>query len=269
DLDIPLGGGERPHVVVDFASSNAALWISQANLSLEQASGRFRYDTQRGFSGSDIQAQTLGRTVRGKATATGSSEHPATRIEAYGDVTLKALLAWLGVERALPASAGLPYQLRLDIGGESSRLQHDSSLLGAALELPAPFGKPANQRRDTSLRMTLRDEPRRYMIQHGDLAALTFHAPAGDWLNGGGELVLGGGAANVRAGTGLHVRGRLPELDLDAWQTLLMAHGEASEGQSAAELLKRAQLDVARFKGFGQDIQGLGIDLRRVDESWS
>src|SRR5690606_28885688 len=90
DLDIPLGGGgERPHVVVDFASANAALWIPQANLGLEQVGGRFRYDTARGFSASDIQARALGRTVRGKATATGRPEHPATRIEAYGDVTLK------------------------------------------------------------------------------------------------------------------------------------------------------------------------------------
>jgi len=269
DLDIPLGGGERPHVVVDFASTNAALWIPQANLGLEQVGGRFRYDTARGFSASDIQARALGRTVRGKATATGRPEHPATRIEAYGEVTLKALLAWLGSERSLPASGELPYQLRLDIGGESSQLQIDSSLLGATLKLPAPFGKPAGQRRDTSFRMTLGDEPRRYMIKHGDLAALTFQAPAGDWRNGGGELVLGGGAANLRGGAGLYVRGRVPELDLDAWQTLLAGHGEAGEGQSAASLLKRAQLDIARFKGFGQEIENLGIDLRRAGNAWS
>lgn len=268
DLDIPLGEGERPHVVVDFASSNAALWIPQANLGLEQVGGSFRYDTEKGFSASDIQARALGRTVRGKATAIGRPDHPATRIEAYGNVTLKALLAWLGMERSLPASGELPYQLRLDIG-ESSQLQIDSSLLGATLELPAPFGKPAEQRRDTSIRMTLGDEPRRYMVKHGDLAALTFQAPAGDWQQGGGELVLGGGAANARNGAGLYVRGRLPELDLNAWQAVLDEHGEASEGQSAVSLLKRAQLDVARFRGFGQEIEGLGIDLRRAGNSWS
>ena len=111
--------------------------------------------------------------------------------------------------------------------------------------------------------------PRRYMIKHGDLAALTFQAPAGDWRNGGGELVLGGGAANLRAGAGLYVRGRVPELDLDAWQTLLAGHGEAGEGQPAASLLKRAQLDIARFKGFGQEIENLGIDLRRAGNAWS
>src|SRR5690606_3506020 len=132
-----------------------------------------------------------------------------------------------------------------------------------------PLGEAAGQRRDPRLRMTLGDEPRRYMIKHGDLAALTFQAPAGDWRNGGGELVLGGGAANLRAGAGLYVRGRMPELDLDAWQTLLAGHGEGGEGQSAASLLKRAQLDIARFKGFGQEIENLGIDLRRAGNAWS
>src|SRR5690606_34490947 len=127
--------------------------------------------TESGFSASDIQARVLGRTVRGKATAIGRPDHPASRIEAYGNVTLKALLAWLGMERSLPASGELPYQLRLDIDGESSQLQIDSSLLGATLELPAPFGKPAEQRRDTSIRMSLGAEPRRYMVKHGDLAA--------------------------------------------------------------------------------------------------
>lgn len=269
NLDIPLGEGGRPRVVVDFASANAALWIPQANLRLEQAGGSFRYDTQRGFSASDIQAQVLGRTVRGKAAATGRPDHPASRIEAYGSVTIKDLLAWLGVEQPIPASGELPYQLRLDIDGEVSQLQIDSSLLGAALALPPPFGKPAEQRRDTSLRMSLGDEPRRYMLKHGELAALSFQVPAGDWTQGGGELVLGGGAANARSGAGLYVRGRLPELDLNAWQAALQQHGGADEGQSAVALLRRAQLEVARFKGVGQEIERLGIDLQRISNAWS
>lgn len=269
NLDIPLGGGDKPRVVVDLVSSDAALWIPQANLVLDQAGGSFRYDTQSGFSSSDIQARVLGRTVRGKATALGRPDQPASRIEAYGSVTLQALFAWLGMERSVPASGELPYQLRLDIGGQSSQLQIDSSLLGATLELPAPFGKPAEQRRDTSLRMNLGDEPRRYTVKHGDLAALSFHVAGGDWLQGGGELVLGGGAANARSGAGLYVRGRLPELDLNAWQAALSQHGEAAEGQSAAGLLKRAQLDIEHFKGLGQEINGLGVDLQRVNEAWS
>jgi len=269
NLDIPLDGGGKPRVVVDISTSNAKLWIPQANLSLDQAGGSFRYDTQSGFSAKDIQARALGQTVRGKAAAIGRPDHPATRIEAYGGVTLKALFAWLGMERSVPAAGELPYQLRLDIGGKASQLQIDSSLLGVALELPAPFGKRAELRRDTSLRMSLDDGPRRYTVKHGDLAALNFQVPDGDWLRGGGELVLGGGPANARNGAGLYIRGRLSELDLNAWQATLNQYGEVAKGQSATALFKRAQIDVGHFRGFGQQIDGLGIDLRRVSDAWS
>lgn len=270
DLDIPLGDGDRPRVVVDFASSNASVWIPQANLGLEQVGGRFRYDTERGLSASDIQAQALGQAVRGKATAVGKPGRAASRIEAYGSTSVPALLDWLGMEHNVPISGELPYQMRLDIDGQASQLQLDSSLLGAAIDLPKPFGKPAAQRRDTSVRISLGDEPRRYTVKHGDLAALTFHVPDGDWMKGGGELVLGGGAANVRAGEGLYVRGRLPEFDLSAWQTALQGHGAGESGNGAAEaLFKRAELDIAKFSGFGQNIEGLGVVLRRGADFWS
>ena len=270
DLDIPLGSGDPPRAVVDFASRDASLWIPQANLGLEQLSGRFRYDTERGLSASDIQARALGQAVRGKASAVGKSGRAASRIEAYGSTTVPALLGWLGMERPVPVSGELPYQLRLDIDGPASQLQLDSSLLGAAIDLPKPFAKPAAQRRDTSVRISLGDGPRRYTVQHGDLAALAFQVPDGDWLKGGGELVLGGGAANLRAGEGLYVRGRLSEFDLSAWQAALDGHGDGGSESGVAEaLLRRAELDVAQFSGFGQNISGLGVVLRRGADFWS
>ena len=79
DLQIPLGKG-TPRVVVDFASSDAALQIKEPALAFERLSGRFRYDTACGLSADEIQARLFGRAVNGKAVATGSVGKPASRI---------------------------------------------------------------------------------------------------------------------------------------------------------------------------------------------
>ncbi|WP_436785079.1 YhdP family protein [Stutzerimonas frequens] len=267
DLQIPLGKG-TPRVIVDFASDDARLKIPEPALTFEQLSGKFRYDTARGLGAEAIQARLFGSSVKGKAVATGAPGKPASRLEAQGTVGLQRLVEWLAIGQSLPASGELPYQLRLDLAGEDSQLQIDSSLQGLRIDLPAPFGKSAGERRDTSLRMSLQGAERHYGVQHGALAALAFAAPPGAWAQGRGELRLGPGAANLPARAGLYVRGRLPELDLKAWQAVLEQHGKADAQQTTGSLLRRAQVDIGRFDGFGARIDDLGLDLRRLSDAW-
>lgn len=267
DLQIPLGKG-TPRVIVDFASDDARLKIPEPALAFEQLSGKFRYDTARGLSAEAIQARLFGSPVKGKALATGAPGKPASRLEAQGTVGLQRLVEWLAMGQSLPASGELPYQLRLELAGEESQLQIDSSLQGLRIDLPAPFGKAAGERRDTSLRMSLQGAERHYSVQHGVLAALAFAAPPGAWAQGRGELRLGPGAANLPARAGLYVRGRLPELDLKAWQAVLEQHGKADAQQTTGSLLRRAQVDIGRFDGFGTRIDDLGLDLRRLSDAW-
>ncbi|MEC7474646.1 MAG: YhdP family protein [Pseudomonadota bacterium] len=267
DLQIPLGKG-TPRVIVDFASDDAKLKIPEPELAFEQLSGNFRYDTARGLSAEAIQARLFGAPVKGKAVATGAPGKPASRLEAQGTVGLQRLVEWLAIGQSLPASGELPYQLRLDLAGEDSQLQIDSSLQGLRIDLPAPFGKSAGERRDTSLRMSLQGAERHYGVQHGTLAALAFAAPPGAWAQGRGELRLGPGAANLPARAGLYVRGRLPELDLKAWQAVLEQHGKADAQQTTGSLLRRAQVEIGRFDGFGTRIVDLGLDLRRLSDAW-
>lgn len=267
DLQIPLGKG-TPRVAVDFSSDGASLRIPEPLLDLEGLSGKFRYDTARGLSAEDIQGRLFGRPVRGKAVATGSAGKPASRIEARGAVGLKRLVEWLEVEQPLPASGELPYQLRLDLAGENSQLQIDSSLQGLRIDLPAPFGKAARVRRDTTLRMSLQGTERRYGVRHGELAALAFAAPPGAMAQGRGELRLGGGAANLPGRAGLYVKGRLPELDWKAWQAVLDRYGSGDPQQATGSLLRQVQVDIDRFNGFGTRVADLGVNLQRITGAW-
>lgn len=268
-LDIPLGGGGRPHVTANFSSTDASLSITQAKLQLDALAGEFRYDSERGFSAKTFHGRTLGRQVQGKAFATGEPGKPSTRIEASGTVAVQQLLDWGGIEQPLPVSGELPLRLNLFLASEGSELQVDSSLLGAVLALPAPFGKTAGQRRDTTLRMTFGGERQQYTLRHDNLAALTFVAPGSNWAEGGGELVLGGAAANLRTDRGLHVRGSVPQLNLGEWQALLDTYGDTSENRAGVSMLRSVQLDIGAFEGFGTQIDNLGVELQATASGWS
>ncbi|MEX5591117.1 hypothetical protein, partial [Pseudomonas urmiensis] len=78
-----------------------------------------------------------------------------TRIVANGQITVKRLTDWLNVTQPLPVSGDLPYQLQLILDSKDSPLVINSTLKGVAIDLPAPFGKTAEQERPSEFRMTL------------------------------------------------------------------------------------------------------------------
>lgn len=268
NLDIPLAKGELPKATVDFNSTKASLYIAQIDLGFEGLAGTFRYDTERGLSAEAISARTLGTSIRGRASATGSPGKPATRIEASGTVDVEQLKIWQKIERSLPVSGQLPVQLSLVLGADDIRLQVDSSLLGTELDMPAPYGKPASDRRDTTFRMDLGGDRQRYTVRHSGLAALTFAGPAGNLAAGGGELVLGGGAANLRSVPGLEVRGSVPRIDINEWQAWLTKYRQSSEGAEATSFLRRVRLDVGTVEALDTTVERLAIDLQRLPAAW-
>ncbi|MEX6502399.1 YhdP family protein [Pseudomonas zhanjiangensis] len=266
-LELPLHKGLAPQVVVDFATEGARLSLSNPQLELTQLQGAFRYDTGKGLSAPDIRARALGHAVRGKALAEGERGRVLTRIEARGEVPLANLAAWLGVARPLPLSGNLPYRLRLSLDGVDSQLRVDSSLLGLAVELPAPFGKSADEERYTDWRMSLGGVERRYWLDYGDLASLAFAASVGQFGEGRGELRLDDGPAALPTTKGLRLRGRVAELDWSAWQAALQPYAELPR-TDAQQLFKDAQLHIDRFHGFGFDLDDLAVRLERVAQGW-
>ena len=193
-----------------------------------------------------------------------------TRLLLNGQVAVKSLSDWLGAgQRPLPVSGRLPFQLNLLLDGKDSQLQIDSDLKGAVVDLPAPFGKTAAQARPTQWRMTLDGAERRYWARYDGLASLAYAAPADKPLNGRGALRLGGDPALLPSAQGLRVRGRLAELDWDAWQATLKRYGNGDQAaSSAAGLLRGADLRIDSFKGFGQELKNLTVDLARQERAW-
>ncbi|HAQ88371.1 MAG TPA: TIGR02099 family protein, partial [Pseudomonas sp.] len=266
-LGIPLAKGGQPQVDAEFSTANASLFIAQANLQVDALRGDFRYESERGFSAKTFSGQTLGSAIKGRATATGAPGTPSTRIEAAGTVGVSPLLAWRKIEQPVPVSGQLPVRLSLFLSSADNHLQVDSSLLGTSLALPEPFGKLAGDRRDTTLRMTFGGERQRYTLRYDALAALTFVAPGENWRDGGGELVLGGAAANLRTDQGFYVRGSVPRFDLSEWQALSDQYAGAATNPDSS-MLRRAQLQIGVFSGFGTEVDDLRVDVRRRSAGW-
>lgn len=267
NLDIPLHKGEAPVVVVDFAADDAQLKIPEPLLQFAHLKGAFRYDTRTGLSAPDIRAQVLGHAVRAKALAEGRGGKARSRIEANGQIALNQLTGWLGLQQSLPLSGRIPYYLNLTLDGPDSQLRVNSSLKGLKVDLPAPFGKLADEERASTWRMSLGGAERRYWFDYAKVASLSFAASPGQFNQGRGELRLADGPARLPVNRGLQVRGRLSELDWSQWQAALKPYMKAA-GAEPLQLFKDAQVRLARFNGFGVSLNDIEVGLARGSANW-
>jgi uncharacterized protein (TIGR02099 family) len=268
DLDIPLEHGEEPKVVVDFNTDKARLKISDPELELTQLKGDFRFDSAKGLSGKAISGRAFDQPIKAQIFAEGKSGKLSTRVVASGQVGVKKLTDWLKFNQPIPVSGMLPYQLQLTLDDADSQLRVSSSLKGATIDLPAPFGLAANESRDAVFRMTLQGAERRYWFDYGDLANLTFAAPNGKFEDGRGELFLGYGDPVLPVTKGLRIRGVLSELDVAPWQALAERYAGKDPGGSAKQLLNSADFKVNKLIAFGTQLDQVRLQMKRSGAAW-
>ncbi|WP_347927986.1 YhdP family protein [Pseudomonas helvetica] len=268
-LDIPLAKGEEPKIVVDFKTAKSRLKLTDPVLELTQLKGDFRFDSAKGLSGQNITAQAFERPISAQIYADGSPGKFNTRVTASGQVAVKKLTDWLNITQPLPVSGTIPYQLQLNLDGPDSRLMVSSSLKGVVVDLPAPFGMPAAQGRDTVFRMTLQGPERRYWLDYGDLADFTYAAPSGNFADGRGELFLGNGNALLPGDKGLRIRGVLSELDVEPWKALIDRYAGKDPGGNAKQLLSGADFKVDKLTGFGTTLDQARLQLDRKPTAWA
>lgn len=269
-LDIPLArAGGEVGAVVDFATEGARLQLPQPELEVQQLKGAFRYDTAHGLSAPDVRGRAFDRPLRGLIRAQGQAGKPLTQLDIRGSIAVTRLASWLGAQPAqVPASGELPYRLWLDLQGDSPRLRVSSDLRGMRIDLPAPLGKPADEARSASWRMSLSGAERRYELNYAGLASLAFAAPVGQLVGGRGELRLGGEAAQLPRELGLHIRGRLSEFDWLAWQAAQARYSDPSQREGLGGLLQSLELQVDRFGVGSLSLEQLKVGLRRTGQSW-
>lgn len=267
-LDVPLAHGERPKVLVDFATADARLKVTPPSLDLTRLKGDFSFDFDKGLSGKNISLQVFGKPVTAQITAEGQPGQMQTRISASGQASLKSLTDWLQFRQTLPASGDLPYQLQVNLGSRDNSLNVSSSLKGLTIDLPAPFGKAAAETRDSRFSMNLQGPERRFDAAYADLARFAYAAPADKLGQGRGELLLGAGQAQLPAAQGLRVKGRLESLDLGPWQEQAARFASDDPGGNARQNLQSVDLSIGQLKAFGMNLNQAVVRLTRGGPAW-
>ncbi|MQG93869.1 YhdP family protein [Pseudomonas sp. MN1F] len=268
ELDVPLAHGERPKVLVDFATADARLKVAPPSLDLTRLKGDFNFDFDKGLSGKNISLQVFGKPVTAQISAQGQPGQMQTRINASGQASLKSLTDWLQFKQTLPATGDLPYQLQINLGSRDNSLNVSSSLKGLTIDLPVPFGKAAADTRDSRFSMNLQGPERRFDAAYADLARFAYAAPADKLGQGRGELLLGAGQAQLPAAQGLRVKGRLESLDLAPWQEQAARFAGDDPGGNARQNLQSVDLSIGQLKAFGMSLNQAVVRLTRGGPAW-
>ncbi|WP_175651077.1 YhdP family protein [Pseudomonas sp. Marseille-P9899] len=268
-LDIPLTHDVAPKVVVDFRTDKARLKLAEPALELTQLKGDFRFDLDAGLSGKNITGKAFDKPITAQIFAEGKPGQLQTRITAKGQIALKSLTDWLKFSQPLPLSGELPYQLQVSLGSRDNLLSVDSNLKGLTIDLPAPFGKAANDTRDSQFRMTLQGPEQRFDATYTDLANMVYAAPAGKLDQGRGELALGAGNSQLPTAQGLRIKGTVSEVDVEAWQKQLASLAGDDPGTSARQFLRGVDLSIGKLKVYSFDLNQAVVRLDRNSDNWA
>ena len=183
----------------------------------------------------------------------------------YGDL-LAGQTAWQGT-LLLPAAAGaqsLPPKITVA-----------SNLSGVALRFPEPFAKPPGEPTNLELNLTF---PMGALAMDGYVGAtrrfvIDFDATQTEerpFAFRRAALEFGGELAEFRADRGITLNGSLPKLSVDEWLALSRSGDQGGVDARAnwSGAFAGADLNVAEFSVFGQQLGSTRVAARRRTDDW-
>lgn len=270
-LRIPLATGHAD-VSVRADVQNAEVVLPEQRLTFSALSGSVGFDSRSGLVGS-LKTSLWGRPA--KLALRGDSRGGnwwRQHVEVDAEAEAGALGRWLETDLSAQLRGMTPVRVALDIPVASSGLSElrvSSTLAGMRLQLPEPFAKTAAEV------MPLSYQGKIGAGEHLARATLGPDIQAGmGWRDGRLQRVL------LRAGVpgvawpeqpGFFVEARVPELDLNAWQSLLRASGNGGTARKPAAALpplRQVQVQSERLLVGDQVFAMSRLRVQRNDELW-
>lgn len=261
DLDIPLGSGEEQpldaHQQVDVDLQAPLFELQNLNLSLNELSGQISYSSTTGIASTDLKGTFFGEPLAVLLASDKTKGANKTLIDLQGNVDSQQLAYWSKRPEALFLEGVLPYQARIELNHRSRQpkvqelspeAQGDglgsakqfaeeafatvtlkSNLQGVAIDLPAPYGKKANQARPFEFRMWLQEAQSQIQVDYNrDVQALLRieRGRNNQLLNANIALA---GEAHLGDKAQFLVSGFLPAIDLDAWKAVQIRYNNYAQ----------------------------------------
>jgi uncharacterized protein (TIGR02099 family) len=154
-----------------------------------------------------------------------------------------------------------------------ARITVDSNLSGVALRFPEPFAKAPGDPTNLEVEMTFPEqgmEMRGYVgparrfaldfdVDPDNEHRFRFHRAA---------LQFGGALPEFRAERGVTLDGSLPQLRVDDWMALSDGISSVPRGSQWSNAFSGAELEVADFFAFGQQLGRTKVTARRRTDDW-
>jgi uncharacterized protein (TIGR02099 family) len=258
DVAIPLvQGAQGAAQAVDIELLAPQFVMANLNVNARDLNGRIRYNQSAGLSSENLHAQLFDEPVDIFLTTKNLANKSQTRVDIKGDVDAGALARWSHRPEVLFLKGKIPYLAQVQLNHHTKALTPSkdattgatieaqepfavvtvkSGLAGVAVNLPAPYGKPANAERDLAFVMSLYDQSSLVDISYNNaVQALFALEPQTNTLR---NAAVGlNSSAHLNLKPQFYVSGTLPNVDLALWQKVLQ-HYLAFEQQLAPRDLK-------------------------------
>ncbi|HSC66317.1 MAG TPA: AsmA-like C-terminal region-containing protein [Cellvibrio sp.] len=253
DLDVPIGTGEekpadaRQQVDVDLQVPHFEL--QNLNLNLDNLSGHISYNSATGISSDTLNADFFDAPVEIKLGTRKLDDYSKTLIDVSGSVDAQRIAYWSKRPETLFLRGKLPYKASVELNhrpqaaknlvelgpeevsnsGQTAAEFADkafaavtitSDLRNVAVDLPAPYGKPAEGERPVVFKLFLQESQSQIEVSYNnDVQALlrTDRVRNNSLLNANIAL---GSEAKLSDKPQFLVSGFIPGIDLDAWKAV-------------------------------------------------
>ena len=290
-LGIPLAGSsEALEIDVAVDLKQATLGIPEYQLEFDDINGPVEYDSIRGIHSSNLKALLYQKPV---IVNVGQSESAAVKVDMKGRIDMRDVQVW-SRQVALDFTEGeTDFNAIINIRPKNtSEFKITSFLEGITIDLPAPYGKPAELRRNFWLRVPLAEKTPLLRMGLADQAELQLQ-----FVNGSvdsGLVSLGQTDDKRHQQNTLLVTGRAPSFQLDEWQLVLERYLAADariddttgidSGVAAGELpvdqrngdpevesslaIKVRNLQIEKSYVFSREYKNTTANLQHQNDAW-
>ncbi|MEJ2131432.1 MAG: AsmA-like C-terminal region-containing protein, partial [Gammaproteobacteria bacterium] len=252
DIHMPLKTeDEEPEVALDVLAQGLSIEVPEFRMRVDDISGRMSYTHPMDISGKNVHARFLdGELVVDIASTVDPASARLTSMdfEIEGTIPVERAGAWLDqpLLDVIEGSVAFTGALRFDLkDGARSRLELQSNLEGVEVDMPAPLGKGARERRPLHLTMALGGESEQLDLIYGPDVRSRFMLKDGRVMSG--TVGVSGPMPEVRQGA-LRVAGSVHRLSVEDW--FLFLQGRDDTGRFPEVTVDGLQVDRLTYGDF-------------------